>query len=202
MVALFIADQARTLRLAKECFDDLEIVICFLVSCDHCVTIESRTIQEPLLPRARPPSVICCRGRGWSTWIRNFQEFAGLSSMLPLSDSSAVGDLNSLVTTIPEFWSRTGSELEFGFGCSLPMVSAGFCWFLKNYCDSVCGAGFAQVLVRSGQRHQQLWRALITGPAETPYSGGCFVRGPRNAKSLSAKIVWPGDITVSNHEPS
>jgi len=31
------------------------------------------------------------------------------------------------------------------------------------------------VLVRSGQRHQQLWRALITGPAETPYSGGCFI---------------------------
>ncbi|CAK9018060.1 unnamed protein product [Durusdinium trenchii] len=31
------------------------------------------------------------------------------------------------------------------------------------------------VLVRSGQQHQQLWRALITGPAETPYSGGCFI---------------------------
>ena len=32
--------------------------------------------------------------------------------------------------------------------------------------------------MRSGQRHQQLWRALITGPAETPYSGGCFVGDP------------------------
>ncbi|CAE7665198.1 unnamed protein product [Symbiodinium pilosum] len=33
----------------------------------------------------------------------------------------------------------------------------------------------SSVLVRSSARQQQLWRALITGPEETPYSGGCFV---------------------------
>lgn len=71
---------------------------------DHCFADMVR--QETSAPQART--------------LRLAKEFAGLSSMLPLSDSSAV-------------------------------------------------------LVRSGQRHQQLWRALITGPAETPYSGGCFI---------------------------
>ena len=71
---------------------------------DHCFADLLR--QETSAPQART--------------LRLAKEFAGLSSMLPLSESSAV-------------------------------------------------------LVRSGQRHQQLWRALITGPVETPYSGGCFI---------------------------
>ena len=49
--------------------------------------------------------------------------------MLPLSDSSAVGDLNSRTChhdSLLEFWSRMGSELEFGlFWCWLLLVSQG-----------------------------------------------------------------------------
>merc|ERR1719382_1607596 len=36
-------------------------------------------------------------------------------------------------------------------------------------------SGSSSVFVRVSERHQQLWRALITGPDDTPYSGGCFI---------------------------
>lgn len=36
-------------------------------------------------------------------------------------------------------------------------------------------SGSSSVFVRVSAMRQQLWRALVTGPDDTPYSGGCFV---------------------------
>jgi len=36
-------------------------------------------------------------------------------------------------------------------------------------------SGSSSVFVRVSSSHQQLWRVLVTGPDDTPYSGGCFV---------------------------
>lgn len=36
-------------------------------------------------------------------------------------------------------------------------------------------SGSASVFVRVDSARQQLWRVLVTGPDDTPYSGGCFI---------------------------
>ena len=129
------------------------------ILCITCETLCVKWLRCSLLTRPAPcvlprsafryffpapicTSVICCRGRGWSgawwsAWIPNFQEFAGLSSMLPLSDSSAVGDLSGTChhDSLLEFWSWTGSDLEFVL--FLVLAFAGFCWFWRNCRDSV-----------------------------------------------------------------
>lgn len=33
----------------------------------------------------------------------------------------------------------------------------------------------SSVFVRVAETNMNLWRALITGPEDTPYSGGCFI---------------------------
>eukprot|EP00930_Biecheleria_cincta_P083732 TRINITY_DN73243_c0_g1_i1.p1 TRINITY_DN73243_c0_g1~~TRINITY_DN73243_c0_g1_i1.p1 ORF type:complete len:928 (-),score=204.20 TRINITY_DN73243_c0_g1_i1:467-3199(-) len=60
----------------------------------------------------------------------------------------------------------------------------------------------SSVHVRISSQRQQLWRALITGPDETPYSGGCFifefyfpVRYP--AEPPKVKILTTGRGTVT-----
>ena len=88
---------------------------------------------------------------GYCQQLREFQ--LGFGDML----DHCFADSARQETAAPQARSLRLAKEFAGLGATLPLSES------------------SMVLVRSSQRQQQLWRALVTGPLDTPYSGGCFI---------------------------
>jgi baculoviral IAP repeat-containing protein 6 len=65
-------------------------------------------------------------------------------------------------------------------------------------------SGSSSVFVRVDNRRQQLWRVLITGPDDTPYSSGCFIfdcyfpsRYPHEPPKVKLVTTGAGTVTFN-----